>query len=550
MAARKATSSGKWSQSIWDVTPSAGDNVFANGFTIEIDQNINVSSLQTTLSTGYVDIGGGTFNVFQPHIINVSPNGIVAGTTACLTVQTSGFGSTEVIGPVFGGSAASAYGISNLGPGMVSISGSVIGGSDAAAFGVYNASLGTISQVGDSTGGSAATAIRQNSTGTVLITGTITASPNAHGVTSSSADARNEFTGTLVNSDGCRQAVYCAKYLLRPKTFDSSTIHKNTELVNILTYSEQFNIYPPWYVVGNVTVTPNVTSSPFGEQTADKILETTANAQHNIYETITIKALNIPVALSVYLKPIGRRYTALTVQDGSNGFSVMFDLSGSGSMSSSKIKGTGSLSTSAISAVTDGWYRCSVAGIPSTGGAVSIFSQIVLSDRSDYSGALASSIHPSYLGVSLSGVYAWGAQLEYGSTATNYVSAEASQGYSNISAHPVSFYAPEAYIDSYVPHVSSVSFGTAYAAVSSLSGTVVGIPVQLTGTMRIPSVASVSLGTLVGIASGSAIHSPEHLQQIWDTNIDILTIPNSLGARLKNSATIQEVGQQIQNLNI
>ena len=48
MPARKATASGKWSQSIWDVTPSVGDDVFANGFTVEIDQDINVGSLRTT----------------------------------------------------------------------------------------------------------------------------------------------------------------------------------------------------------------------------------------------------------------------------------------------------------------------------------------------------------------------------------------------------------------------------------------------------------------------------------------------------------------------
>lgn len=346
MPARKATASGKWSQSIWDVTPSVGDDVFANGFTVEIDQNVNVGSLRTTLSTGYAAVGG-TFNILQPFTVTASNVGVLAGTTTCLTVNTSGYDAARVVGAVTGGSAAAAYGASNAGAGILSITGSISGGSNATAYGAYNASVGAITVVGNPTGGSAAPAVFQNSTGTLLVSGTITASANAHGVVSSSTAARNEFTGTLVNSISGRQAVYCAKYLVHPKMFDSATV-----------------------------------------QAVDR-----------------------------------------------------------------------------------------------------------------------------------SGTY-------------------------------VTFYAPEAYSTSYVPHVSSVALGTAYAAVSSLSGVAVNIPVQLSGTMVVPSEASVSFGTLVGQTTGTAVNTSALLQQVWNTNINTLTAANSLGARLKSTATVQEVGQQIQNLNL
>lgn len=422
MPARKATASGKWSQSIWDVTPGVGDDVFANGFTVEIDQNINVGSLRTTVSGVYAAAGGG-FTLYQPLSVIASPNGFLAGSTTCLTsfvsagtatlsgrivagTSTGAFGlyhlsdgELRLFGNITGGSAnqakgfinqgngtltifgnisgtssfdcwggnnisngnvvvtgnvygptqnnASQYGILNSGAGLLKITGDVYaGGTRSDVYGILNSSAGTVIVIGNLYGGNVSPAVQQSSTGTVLVTGTITASTNAHGVVSSNTAARNEFTGTLVNSVSGRQAVYCARYLVHPKMFDNSIV-----------------------------------------QAVDR-----------------------------------------------------------------------------------------------------------------------------------SGTY-------------------------------VTYYSPEAYSTSYVPHVSSVAVGTAYAAVSSLSGVAVNIPVQLSGTMVVPSEASVSFGTLVGQTTGTAIHNSEQLQQVWSTNINTLTAANSLGARLRNTATVQEVGQQIQNLN-
>jgi hypothetical protein len=384
MPARKATSSGKWSQSIWDVTPSVGDDVFANNFTIEIDQNVNVGSLRTTLSTGYAVAGGG-FTLYQPLSVIASPRGFLAGTTTCLTsfvsagtatlsggvyntgaaTSTSGIlhnsnGNLTLFGSVTGaraaGSAANAHAVNNGAAGLIYIIGEVHGGNQnaggGATYGVFNASLGTIvvngNVVGGGTAGSASNhAIFQNSTGTVLVIGTITASANAHGVVSANDEARNEFTGTLVNSISGRQAVYCAKYLVHPKMFDSATV-----------------------------------------QAVDR-----------------------------------------------------------------------------------------------------------------------------------TGTY-------------------------------ISYFAPEAYSSTFVPHTSSVALGTAYAAVSSLSGVAVNIPVQLSGTMVVPSAGSVSLGTLVGNTSGTAILNSQDLQNVWNTNINTLTTDGTIFKRLANSATVSDVGTVLQNINL
>lgn len=417
MPARKATASGRWSQSIWDVTPSVGDDVFANGFTVEIDQNVNVGSLRTTLSTAYAVAGGG-FTLYQPLSVVLTGDVIVekgttfvnyssAGTTTLIcrnVLQNYSGGGTISLIPTYSpvvanmstgnlvvsaasvirstnasGSNMSAHAIFNYSEGNIYITSAAISaspvnpgsgltngsggifnnsigniyvtsnvfGGTTNSYGIFNNSNGSIVVNGNLTGGSAAAAVFQNSTGTLLVSGTITASANAHGAVSSSTAARNEFTGTFVNSISGRQAVYCARYLVHPKMFDSATV-----------------------------------------QAVDR-----------------------------------------------------------------------------------------------------------------------------------SGTY-------------------------------VTYIAPEAYSTSYVPHVSSVALGTAYAAVSSLSGVAVNITVQLSGTMVVPSEASVSFGTLVGQTTGTAVNTSQLLQQVWNTNINTLTAANSLGARLKNTATVQEVGQQIQNLNL
>jgi hypothetical protein len=432
MPARKATSSGKWSQSIWDVTPSVGDDVFANNFTIEIDQDINVGSLRTTLSSGYAVAGGG-FTLYQPLSVIASPRGFIpstgiscittfvssgtarlsgnmisyvtAGTNAVVTgvLEHNGSGKIElygnaigvtspgnwrtgvlnksngqitIFGTVSGSSGQNNYGAYNTADGTIEVYGNVLAGATAAnrADGIWNNSTGLVKVFGNVTGTNAASngmpgitnnsvgsvivtgnvdagtigsGITQNSTGTLLVSGTITASANAHGVVSANTAARNEFTGTLVNSISGRQAVYCAKYLVHPKMFDSATVQA----------------------------------------------------------------------------------------------------------------------------------------------------------------------------VDISGTY-------------------------------VTFYAPEAYSTSYVPHTSSVALGTAYAAVSSLSGVAVNIPVQLSGTMIVPSAGSVSLGTLVGQTSGTAILNSQDLQNVWNTNINTLTTDGTIFKRLANSATVSDVGTVLQNINL
>jgi hypothetical protein len=170
---------------------------------------------------------------------------------------------------------------------------------------------------------------------------------------------------------------------------------------NLLTYTEQFD-NAVWVKSGlNTTATPpyvNVAVSPDGTQNADFMVEDTANSQHNVRLSASM-ATSTAHTYSFYVKAAGR--SSLTVNRFNSAvvpsFTHTFTLSGSGSSSGG-----------AVTAVGNDWYRCS-GSFTTVGAGVGGFI-ILLSDGSS----------TTYTGDGTSGIYLWGAQLELGSTATNY----------------------------------------------------------------------------------------------------------------------------------
>jgi hypothetical protein len=79
--------------------------------------------------------------------------------------------------------------------------------------------------------------------------------------------------------------------------------------------------------------------------------------------------------------------------------------------------------------------------------------------------------------------------------------------------------------------VSDVRFGTTYAL-----GT-------LTGTLRMPSANQVTFGIPVDNTFGNAVLTAA---SVWDYLISNITVENSIGMRLKNVATPQSVGEQLE----
>jgi hypothetical protein len=188
--------------------------------------------------------------------------------------------------------------------------------------------------------------------------------------------------------------------------FDPSDVANLNWRRNLLTWTEQFD-NADWIKTAT-TVTANAVAAPDGTNTADAVFETTANSQHIVYQVRNEIAVSTVYTFSAYVRGDGRDWCILSVYDGSAELGRYFNLTGSGSVGGRH--GVGGTVTGAIQSVGGGWYRCTITTTTTAAAAgrnVAIFS------------ATADGTN-SYIGDITRGLYVWGAQLELGSTATDY----------------------------------------------------------------------------------------------------------------------------------
>ena len=158
---------------------------------------------------------------------------------------------------------------------------------------------------------------------------------------------------------------------------------------NLLTNSESFEAAS--WVKTEASIAANSTVSPNGTVDADTLVESTANAGHNLRGTATLAATTA-YTYSFYAKAAGRSNISVTRFNSAvvPSFTHFFDLSA----------GTAS-GGGAITNAGNGWYRCS--GSVTTIGAGSGGFVINLLDAT---------LNTTYTGDGTSGVFLWGAQLE------------------------------------------------------------------------------------------------------------------------------------------
>jgi hypothetical protein len=163
--------------------------------------------------------------------------------------------------------------------------------------------------------------------------------------------------------------------------------------MNLLTFSEQFD--NAVWTKQNATVTANSTAAPNGTLTADALIETAVNGQHQFY---ALPGLAVQTyTRSIYAKANGRTQFQFEQESGGN---TRFTLSGEGTALA-----LGS-NTASITAVGNGWYRCT-----STFTVTASFGLYTL---------LYNGTSTSYTGDGVSGIFFWGAQVESNATATTY----------------------------------------------------------------------------------------------------------------------------------
>ena len=169
-----------------------------------------------------------------------------------------------------------------------------------------------------------------------------------------------------------------------------------TTPVNLFRYSEDFS-NAAWSL-NNATISANVETSPSGTTSADKISETTANGSHQCFQG-GAGTSGTTYTASYFVKAAGRTSCRISFQgEGSATFNLT-----TGSVI------TNGLVSASITPAGNGWFRC-VATETKTNNNPNVYFGPALDD-----GTI------SYAGDTSKGVFIWGAQVEEGSAATDYI---------------------------------------------------------------------------------------------------------------------------------
>lgn len=191
-----------------------------------------------------------------------------------------------------------------------------------------------------------------------------------------------------------------ARFDHNPTTGESLGLLIEEQRTNLLTYSSDYSNAIWTKVASTIVATANI--APDGTQTAQKIVEDTSNANHFI--NIIAGTISSVETRSVYAKPAGRNWLYMGLGGTSSAY---FDIA-NGAL------GTVSNATATITAVGNGWYRCTITATRTTNANNTIITA-------------SANGTASYTGDGFSGLFIWGAQLEAGSFATSYIPTVASQ---------------------------------------------------------------------------------------------------------------------------
>lgn len=169
---------------------------------------------------------------------------------------------------------------------------------------------------------------------------------------------------------------------------------------NLFQYTEQFD-NAAW-AKNSTIISANTITAPDGTLSADKHIEDTTNANHDLYMGVPISN-NTTYNVSVYAKAGERNLFRIGFLSSYFNGAVYFDLN-AGVVTSNAGAATGS-----IEYVGNGWYRCNASATSFSGGTSNFYFCPIISGTTS-----------TYTGDGTSGFYLWGAQITQGSNPQPY----------------------------------------------------------------------------------------------------------------------------------
>jgi len=521
--------SGLWSTTTWitafsnltalaggNTPPTVIDDVYADGKTITVDINTSVRSIRNTTSPRTGGLTGGSFTLNNG--ITLIAN-VITATTAVICVNYNGTAgnSASLSGNIIGGGASGAYGISNNSTGTLNVSGSVTGGPGTNAHGIHNASSGIVNIAGNVIGGGASGCygVRNLLGGIVNITGNVT------GGTGGSDGAYNTAGGTVtirgnVNSGGTSGASIGAT------NAGTGTL----SITGNITAGTINNAYGVFHSANGIV---NITGAVTGGTAAG-----THGVMNNSTGTIYISGdvtggsgagasgcLNVTTG-TVYIS--GNAIGGSNATDSGGIIAVGAQNSAGGSIF---INGTAIPSSVVPGARNQGnglLYVTKAIGNQFGLGSVGINSVVGLANNSQNGRVYVE-------------------QVEFGPRGATPISGpvyilpsnrNTLTGYTTALGTPVTFYNSLS-VSNLLPPVSSVQAGVVYNVGNSV------------GAMTVPSASAVQFGVPVDNTTGTAALQP---QDVWGYARLSATEVDSMGDRLRNTATTQSIGYQIASFNL
>lgn len=496
---------GNWSTINWQSggsaygqLPQPGDDVYADGKTVTIDQNINVANLYTTTRSG--GTAGGGFTLTGDY--NITAN-ITAGSSYCVTSTHTG--TISIIGNLTGSATTTvaAFYISS-GPGNVNITGNISLAGPSGSRGIYLLGSGLINITGNAThtGTGAAGAVNVGGTSRVVMNGILTSNGSSAStcvaVTSASSSAFT-FTGSYVSISG---------YGIINSGSGTAVINADYTVTGA---SAQYFVHNSG--TGITTINGNITGSP--ATSTGYALYNSGSGTLNINGNVIAGAVTPSSTFGIVQNnTTGTINIVGNVTGGSVANTIAVSLAAAGG--TLNITGTATGGSNATN--TPAVYS-------STGAIVNIIGSCVAGahpavNLTNVAGDLRLQGNITYTN-GIVPYYAWSVLCD--PTAAQTITIQDTSNTSRTLA--------TSNISNGAPVPTDVRYGIIYGSTN-----------ELTGTLKVPDPSNVRKDVPTDNTVGTANLTAS---DFWNALTTSLTTTNSIGERLKNCSTVDTVGNQI-----